>query len=135
MIKEAMALPEFKGFDGETTKAEYSMDIPMVSDYRFFATGAMPAKGVGGGQLLFLDPTQAMTHYTTKPLTVERDRLMRNLTDEYVVSMTSVFVKKQADAAMILDSSVSNTTNPFPAEYDMEAYERNAGGFSRGIGR
>ena len=48
--------------------------------------------------------------------------------------MTSVFVKEMADAAMILDSTVSNVTNPFPAEYDMEAYERRLGGFGRQIG-
>lgn len=133
MIKEAMALPEFKGFDGNTVKADTELGVPYPADYRFEPTGAMPAKAPGGGQLLFVDPRYAMRHYTTKPLTIESDRLIRNLTEEFVVSMTSVFVKEQADAAMILDSSVNIATNPFPTEYDMELYERNAGGFKRGI--
>lgn len=134
MIIEAMALPEFKGFDGNTVKAEFTMDIPMPADYSFYATGAMPAKGAGGGQLLFLDPSMAMTHYTTKPLQLESQRLIRTLTNEYVVSLTSCFVKKYADAAMILDSSVAYATNPFPAEFDMEVWERALGGFTVGIG-
>jgi hypothetical protein len=133
MIKEAMALPEFKGSDYADVKAGTQSLVPMPMDYVFMPTGAMPDKGVGGGQLLFLDSRFAMAHYTTKPLTMENQRLIRNLTEEWVLSFTSAFVKEQADASMILDSSVNITANPFPAAFDMQAYERAAGGFKKGF--
>jgi hypothetical protein len=129
MIKEAMSLPEFKGFDGNMVKANANVSVPMPSDYQFIPTGAMPAKGPSGGQLLFVDSRYAMAHYQTKPITLENERIYNKLSERFYVSLTSCFVKEQADASMILDSTVNITTNPFPAEYDMEVYERTAGGF------
>lgn len=128
MIKEAMALDEFKGFDGMATKALTSMPgVPLPSAYQFYPTGAMPAKGVGGGKLLFLDNRFAMAHYSTKPLTIENERNILELTETTAVSMTSVFIKQMADASMVLDSSVNIAANPFPSEYDAETWSGNTG--------
>ncbi len=125
MIKEIMSLPEFKGFDGGTVKAESMMpDIPMPSEYVFIPTGAMPKKQPAGGQLLFLDPRYAMKHYSTKPLTMEGDRIPRQLTSEFVISMTSLFLKMYADAAYVLDSTLDVTAEPFPVLFDAETYEQ-----------
>jgi len=132
MVKEVYALPEFKGFDGVATKANLG-GILMPADYFVQATGAMPAASPSGGQLLFVDPRFAMAHYTTKPLMMENVRNIESLTEKFVVSSTSCFVKELADAAMILDSTVNVSANPFPAEYDREAYERALGGFTRGL--
>lgn len=125
MIKEIMALPEFKGFDGGTVKADTMMpDVPFPSEYVFIPTGAMPAKAPAGGQLLFVDSRYAMKHFTTKPLTLEGQRVIRQLTDEFVVSMTTLFVKEYADAAMILDSTLDVTAQGFPADYDAEVLDQ-----------
>lgn len=125
MIKQAMALPEFKGFDGTAMKAMTNMPgVPLPSEYLFFPTGAMPATSAGNGQLLFLDSNYAMKHYSSKPLTLESQRIARNLCDEHIISMTTLFVKTFADASMLLDTSVANTTNPFPAIYDAEANDQ-----------
>ena len=136
MVKQAMALEEFKGFDGVATKAQTVVDTmaaPLPAQYRFMTTGHMPSAAPAGGQLLFLDVANCLTHYTSKPLQLEQYRIYDQLTTGVVASMTSLFVKKRADSAMILDSSVSNTTNPFPEEYDMEAYERQVGGTDFGF--
>ena len=73
MIKQAMALPEFKGFDGVATKANAmlaNMAAPLPSEYGLIPTGAMPASSGSGGQLLFVDGSAALNHYTSKPPSV-----------------------------------------------------------------
>lgn len=123
MIKEAMALPEFKGFDGSERKANIETDLPMPSDYRFRATGAMPKVTPSGGQLLFLDTRQALRHYYTKPITLESDRDITKLQGEFYASMTTLFAKWNWDASIILDSTLKVATNPFPAIIDSETYD------------
>lgn len=124
MMKELMALPEFKGFDGQTVKAELVDDVPLPSQYFRISTGAMPPKGVGGGKLLILDTRNALKHYTTKPLTLENQRQSRELLEEYYISMTTLFVKQMTDASIVLDSSVSIGTNPFPSIFDPETLDK-----------
>jgi hypothetical protein len=123
MIKKAMALPEFKGFNGQTVKADVVLDVPLPMDYRFIPTGAMPQPSPSGGQLLFIDPRFAMKLYTTKPVSIESERLIRELTTETVASMCFAFIKQFNDASMILDSTVNITANPFPTELDAETYQ------------
>jgi hypothetical protein len=117
MIMQALSLPEFKGFNGTNVVARVNTDVPLPSDYAFFPTGAMPASTTGGGQLLFIDPTRAMKHIRTKPLTLESDRIIEQLSAVHVISMTSRFVKQNVDASTVLDSTVNRSTNPYPALY------------------
>ena len=120
-IKQIMALPEFKGFDGMAKKADSMLyAAPLPSEYLFVPTGAMPTSTASAAKLLFLDPRFALKHYSSKPLTVESDRIIQNLRTEVVASMTTGFVKQYQDASILMDSGVSNVTNPFPAEFDSE---------------
>lgn len=120
-IKQIMALPEFKGFDGDTTKAASSLfAVPMPSEYLFIPTGAMPASAAAQAKLLFLDNRFALKHYSSKPITIENDRVIENLRTKTVASMTTAFVKQYQDASILLDSGVNNITNPFPADLDAE---------------
>lgn len=123
MIKQVMALPEFKGFDGNTKLAQVGMDVPIPSQYLLIPTGAMPAMAPTGGQLLFLDPRRAMKLFISKPISIENDRIARELTTETFASMTFAFVKQYADASMIMDTTVTNVTDPFPEDMDAEQFQ------------
>lgn len=128
MITEVMTLPEFKGFDGTAKLANVTLDrgirALMPSEYAVIPTGAMPAKGVGGGKLLFIDPMATISHYTSKPLSMETARIVEKLSSFHQINMTTGFLKKRVDSSFVLDTSVTYAANPFPAEYDSETLQR-----------
>lgn len=122
MIKEAMALPEFKGFDGTAVKAQTGLgpNVPLPSMYNF-----IPFGGVAANTLIFLDQRQALRHYMTKPLTLENSRDIVRLGTDQVISMTTVFARWYQDAVTILNKTLDVATNPYPSAFDAETYDAN----------
>lgn len=128
MITEVMSLPEFKGFDGTAKLANVTLDrgirALMPSEYSVVPTGAMPAAGGGGGKLLFIDPMATVSHYTSKPLSMETARIVEKLSSFHQINMTTGFLKKRVDSSFVLDTSITYALNPFPAEYNSELLQR-----------
>jgi HK97 family phage major capsid protein len=74
------------------------------------------------GQIMFINADNAMMKLQYKRLMVEPDRDVKHQTNQIYVTNHIGFMNIKRDARVILDRTVSLSTNPIPSFMDIEAY-------------
>ena len=115
--REIMTLPEFKGFNGQTTLGSAMLNTGVVSvpkNFTILPSGVMPV----ANQLLWLDRARALHKYTSRALFVESDRLIMNQVTRTAATITTGFSKFMRDASIIMDKSIAFSAQGFPTYMD-----------------
>lgn len=113
---ETLDMPEFKDRQTGTTQANINLKTPVPNSADYFIHGNVPAD-----QELLVDSRYALIKFNVIPLMIESDKIVSNQTEEFYASLTTGFGKIFNDAAIILDKSVSFSTNGFPDNMDVDA--------------
>lgn len=119
MFIHIMELPEFKGFNGETTKENMRVQTPLPNTQDMYIHGTMQSED----QLLLVDRNSALVKLNAQPMRVENERIVRRQISGTVVSVTTGFANIMRDGRCLIDQSLEFASNGFPAYMDVDAEE------------
>lgn len=109
------SLSRFQGFNGDTKLATI-LSIIGVPETLINDVQILPS-----GKIMFLDPNRAMAKLQYGTMKVERQRNIRNQTEELFVSDWIGFANIRRDARVMLDKNSTIGSSPFPAYMDIDS--------------
>lgn len=114
---DVLLLPEFKGFEGQTTTQKINLKTPVPTSQDFYIHGAMP----DADYLLFVNAMSAMLKLNAVPLRIESERVVSRQLEAVYATLTTGFATLKRDARLIMDKG--QTFTAFPSWFNVDLSE------------
>jgi hypothetical protein len=115
---DILELPEFKGFQGQTTKEKMSVRTPLPSSQNIYIHSAIAAN-----KILMVDSSSALMKLDAQPLRLENDRIVKRQLSGTYATISTGFATMMRDSRLMIDQSLDYSANTFPTFMDPSSQE------------
>lgn len=122
VAEKLLLLPEFRTnstLNNLTPTTRLNMRSALPTSQDIYVHGSVP-----DGKFIILSKDTGIIKLNAAALRVESERSAREQFDAYYVSLMTGFATLKRDARLVVDTTVTFASNPFPSFFDVKTYER-----------